>query len=314
MSGRARALLREADLLLNVAGINRVSLERARADGRRSTSTSIPPSRRSARARATAVLRARARRAAACSSPIGENIGTPRSRAPDRRLSLAADAAAGRARALGRPDPPRRRIHDRRPLERTQRRDITFAGRDVPLAQAHRVAALSSICPRAPGAELELAMDVEHVPGDVAVLAAHGWQVADPLAGLGRSLARTATTSGLARRVHGGEGPERPAAERLVQRSRRVLPGRRPAGGRAGHRRSATCCRSARAFTPSGRSARRRRRSSRSSATMPRRRRTRRPSRRSISAPTVSWGSSWPSSASRTPGITHAREALGRSL
>src|SRR6185436_18984652 len=30
------------------------------------------------------------------------------------------------------------------------------------------------------GAEFELAMDVENVPGDLALLRAHGWQVADP--------------------------------------------------------------------------------------------------------------------------------------
>ena len=41
---------------------------------------------------------------------------------------------------------------------------------------------------------------------------------------------------GLARRVHRRQGPERAAAQRLVQRAGRLLPGLRQAGRHAGHR------------------------------------------------------------------------------
>ena len=82
----------------------------------------------------------------------------------------------------------------------------------------------------------------------------------------------------LARRVHGREGPERPASDRLVQRPQRHVPRRRPPGGHPGHRASVTCCRRARRCS----------RSRRSTRPPPRSRRSRRTIRRHARLPSTS--------------------------
>ena len=83
------------------------------------------------------------------------------------------------------------------------------------------------------------------------LLETNGWQVRDASEHLGRLGRLPRVHRRLSWRVHGRQGPERPPAERLVQRPKRCLPRRRPAGDHAGHRLRRTCCPRARGCSPS---------------------------------------------------------------
>ena len=68
------------------------------------------------------------------------------------------------------------------------------------------------------------------------MLEGHGWQVRHALDFSTDTGRLPRLHRGLARRVHGRQGPERAPAHRLVQRPQRHLPGRRAAGDHPGHR------------------------------------------------------------------------------
>ena len=69
----------------------------------------------------------------------------------------------------------------------------------------------------------------------VDVLEQHGWRIRDASDVSGRPRHLSRVHRRLARRVHGREGPERPLAQRLVQRPQRHVSRRRAARGHAGH-------------------------------------------------------------------------------
>ena len=175
-AGRARALLREADLILNVAGINRVPLdERA---GRPSVYVDIDPAFTQIKAlQGDAVLRAMLDEQQALFT-YGENIGTARSGAPDAgyrwhptRPPVALELWEGQA--------PARSAYTTVGVWNETRRDVTFAGHTFYWRKRTEWLRCLDL-PARTGAEFELAMDVENVPGDLALLRAHGWQVANP--------------------------------------------------------------------------------------------------------------------------------------
>jgi len=175
-AGRARALLREADLILNVAGINRVTLEQ-RA-GRPSAYVDVDPAFTQIRAlQGDAVLRAMLDEQQALFT-YGENIGTSRSGVPDAgyrwhptRPPVALELWEGHA--------PARRAYTTVGRWNETRRDVTFDGDTFQWRKRTEWLRCLDL-PARTGAEFELAMDVENVPGDLTLLRAHGWQVADP--------------------------------------------------------------------------------------------------------------------------------------
>ena len=89
--------------------------------------------------------------------------------------------------------------------------------------------------PRRTEQPFELALS-GFVPDDRTLLETNGWQVLDAseISDDWRRLPRVHRR--LSGRVHGRQGPERAPAERLVQRPKRCLPRRGPAGDHAGHR------------------------------------------------------------------------------
>src|SRR2546422_570998 len=177
-AGRAAALVREADLLINLAGVNRIPPER-RA-GRPAVYIDIDPAFTQIKAaEGDALLRAILDEHAHLFT-FGENIGTPRSPVPTAdylwhatRAPIALDwwADAG---------PPARSYPTVGKWDAAGR-DATFRGETF--AWRKRTEWLRCLeLPKRTGRAFEVAMDVDSVPGDRATLAAHGWQIVDPLA------------------------------------------------------------------------------------------------------------------------------------
>ena len=147
-AGRAATLLREADLLVNVAGVNRIPPERR--GGRPAVYVDIDPAytqiraaagRRRPRAPCSTSTRSTSRsaRTSARRARRSRRPATPGTRRARRsRSSWWADAGAARAR-----------VHDGRHVGRARPRR-RLRGRDLPLAQADRVAALPRPARRAP--------------------------------------------------------------------------------------------------------------------------------------------------------------------
>ena len=191
------------------------------------------------------------------------------------RSSTGADAGPGRAyTTVGK-------------LGRGARRDLTFRGETFAGASAPSGSA-ASICPPGPARPSRSRWTSRACPATYRCSRAHGWAVADPLAVSADPLRYRDYPAQLARRVHRREGRERPAAERLVQRPRGLLPGGRAARGRAGHRLRRRPAARARACSLPHAWRRRPRRRGRSRPTTSAPARTRPRSRASASPPTAS--------------------------
>jgi len=176
-AGRGATLLREADLLVNLAGVNRIPAERR--GGRPAVYVDIDP--------AVTQIKAAARDPVLCAIldenahlfTFGENIGTPRSPLPTggyvwhpTRSPVVLEHWAGGARGgayttIGKWD--------------AQGRDLVFQGETFRWRKRTEWMRVLDL-PARTGATFEVAMDVANVAGDAELLAAHGWRVADPLA------------------------------------------------------------------------------------------------------------------------------------
>jgi hypothetical protein len=177
-AGRAAALLREADLLVNLAGVNRIPPERR--GGKPAVYIDIDPGYTQIRAASgDAVLRAVLEEHDVLFT-IGENIGTPRSPLPTAGYTwhptrspvmLAywehAPGPGGAYTTVGTWD--------------SAGRDVTFAGETYTWRKRTEWLRFLAL-PAQTGCAFELAMDVGRVPEDLARLAAHGWRVVDPRA------------------------------------------------------------------------------------------------------------------------------------
>jgi hypothetical protein len=177
-AGRSTALLREADLLVNLAGVNRIPPER-RA-GRPAVYVDIDPGWTQIRAaEGDQALRAILDEHAHLFT-FGENVGTPRSPLPTGgytwhptrqpvTLDLWADAGVPGASytTVGKWDARGRDLHWRGETYHWRKRTEWLRCLDLPART---------------GARFEVAMDVGNVAGDPELLAEHGWTVVDPLA------------------------------------------------------------------------------------------------------------------------------------
>jgi hypothetical protein len=173
---RAATLLREADLVVNVAGINHVTAE-ARS-GRPQIYVDVDPAFTQIKAsEGLAVLRAMLDEQQTLFT-YGENIGTTRSPVPDAgyrwhptRPPVALDFWAGTA--------PRSRAYTTVGRWNETQRDLVYAGETFQWRKRTEWLRCLDL-PERTGAEFEIAMDVENVPGDPALLGAHGWRIVDP--------------------------------------------------------------------------------------------------------------------------------------
>ena len=163
-AGRAAALVREADLLINLAGVNRIPPER-RA-GRPGVYIDIDPAFTQIKAaEGDALLRAILDEHAHLFT-TGENIGTDRSPVPTAHWAEASPPGPAYT-TVGKWD--------------ARGRDLVFRGETF--AWRKRTEWMRCLdLPARTGAAFEVAMDVGSVPGDAERLMAHGWRVVDPLA------------------------------------------------------------------------------------------------------------------------------------
>jgi hypothetical protein len=177
-AGRAAALLREADLLINLAGVNRVPPER-RA-GRPALYVDIDPAFTQIKAASGDTLLRAILDEHAHHFTLGENIGTSRSPVPtagyvwhptrtpvaiahwaDARPPGAAWTTVGKWDAGG--------------------RDVVFRGETYHWRKRLEWLRFLDL-PARTGARFAPAVDVHGSAGDPERLAAHGWEVTDPLA------------------------------------------------------------------------------------------------------------------------------------
>jgi hypothetical protein len=177
-AGRADELLREADLLINVAGINRVPPDRR--GGRPAIYVDIDPAFTQLKAATGDPLLRQILDEHDVHATVGVNIGTSRSPIPSAGytwhptrppVAIACWADAGA------PGPAYTTVG--RWNEST--RDLTWEGETYRWRKRTEWLRCLDL-PERTGASFEVAMDVESVPGDLPVLRAHGWTVADPRA------------------------------------------------------------------------------------------------------------------------------------
>jgi hypothetical protein len=175
-AGRADAVLRDADLLLNVAGVNRIPPDRR--GGRPAIYLDVDPAFTQIRAEQGAPTLRAVLDEHDWHFTIGENIGTPRSPVPTAGYAWRPTRPAV---ALDRwreaPAPVRGWTTIGRWDERS--RDLTFRGETYRWTKRAEWLRCLDL-PARTGATFEIAMDVGNVAGDVALLGAHGWRIADP--------------------------------------------------------------------------------------------------------------------------------------
>jgi hypothetical protein len=177
-AGRAAALLRDADLLVNLAGVNRIPVERR--GGRPAVYVDIDPAYTQIKAAAgDAALRAVLDEHAHLFT-FGENVGTARSPLPAGGYAwhpTRQPVVLGLWAGAGRPGPAYTTVG----TWDARGRDVVYQGETFHWRK--RTEWLSCVdLPARSGARFELAMDVGSVPGDRELLAAHGWAVIDPRA------------------------------------------------------------------------------------------------------------------------------------
>lgn len=175
-AGRAAALLREADVVVDVAGINRITP--AQRAGRPTLYVDIDPAFTQIRAAAGDAWMRGLLDDHQVLFTIGENIGTARSRVPTAGytwhptrcpVSLAFWEDAG----------PPGAAYTTVGRWNESGRDLTWEGETYRWRKRTEWLRCLDL-PERTGAAFEVAMDVGNVPGDPAVLGAHGWRMADP--------------------------------------------------------------------------------------------------------------------------------------
>jgi len=181
-AGRAGELLREADLLLNLAGVNRIPPER-RA-GRPAVYIDIDPALTQIKAaEGDALLRAILDEHAHLFT-VGENIGTERSPLPTAgytwhptRPPVVLDQWMDQSTGAGPPGAAYTTVGTWDAVGR----DVAFRGETFRWRKRTEWLRCLEL-PSQTGATFEVAMNVESVPGDAELLRAHGWRIADPRA------------------------------------------------------------------------------------------------------------------------------------
>jgi hypothetical protein len=175
-AGRGRELLRTADLVVNVAGINRLTSEER--GGRPSIYIDVDPGLTQIKAcEGPSVLHAILDEQQALFT-YGQNIGTPRSGIPDAGYRWHPTRPPV-ALELWRDAGPPGRVYTTVGRWNETQRDLSFAGQTFQWRKRTEWLRCLDL-PARTGAEFEVAMDVENVPGDPALLGAHGWRIANP--------------------------------------------------------------------------------------------------------------------------------------
>lgn len=176
-AGHVDALLREADLLINLAGVNHIPIERR--GGRPAIYIDLDPgyTQLTLASGATALQATLAEHQHHFT--FGENIGTARSPIPTggytwhpTRQPVVVElwANAGSARP----------VYTTVGQWNAQERDVTYEGRTFQWRKRSEWLRCLDL-PTMSGERFEVAMDVWRVPGDTELLTSHGWQIVNPL-------------------------------------------------------------------------------------------------------------------------------------
>jgi len=177
-AGRAAALLSEADLVVNVAGVNRIPPERR--GGRPAVYVDVDPAFTQIRAADGDPLLRAVLDEHVAHFTLGENIGTARSPLPTggyRWRPTRSPVALEWWCDAGTP------VRGWTTVGRWDERSRDLVWRGERWGWNKRSEWLRCLdLPARTGADLEVAMDVERTPGDLEALAAHGWGVRDPRA------------------------------------------------------------------------------------------------------------------------------------
>jgi hypothetical protein len=175
-AGRAAMLLREADLLINVAGVNRIPSERR--GGRPAVYVDIDPGFTQIKAaQGDSLLRALLDEHDHLFT-FGENIGTPRSPLPTGGYRWHATRPPVAIEHWAQSAPPGPVYTTVGRWDATDR-DLVFAGETYTWRKRAEWFRFLDL-PARTGCTFEAAMDVASVPGDAERLVAHGWRVVDP--------------------------------------------------------------------------------------------------------------------------------------
>jgi hypothetical protein len=176
-AGRAATLLREADLLVNLAGVNRIPPDRR--GGRPAVYVDIDPAVTQIKAAAGDPVLREVLDEHAHLFTFGENIGTERSPLPTGGYTWhPTRSPVVLAQWTGRPGG---RAYTTIGKWDAQGRDLVFQGETFRWRKRTEWLRVLDL-PARTGATFEVAMDVANVAGDPELLAAHGWRVVDPLA------------------------------------------------------------------------------------------------------------------------------------
>ena len=170
-------LLREADLLINIAGVNRISTERR--NGRPSIYIDLDPVYTQLRLvngdeTLAAILKEHSHL-----FTLGENIGSSYSAAPTGGYEWIPTRQPVVIELWENAGPPRLAYTTVGKWD-SQGRDMEYQGESFTWRKRIEWYRYLDL-PRKSGQTFELAMDVESVPGDRELLTEHGWQIADPM-------------------------------------------------------------------------------------------------------------------------------------
>jgi hypothetical protein len=177
-AGRAASLLRDADLLVNLAGVNRIPPDRR--GGRPAAYIDIDPGVTQILAEAgdpgiSTILAEHTHH-----FTFGENIGTARSPLPTagyRWHPTRAPVAIAHWQDAGPPGSTYTTVGK----WDSQGRDLSYRGETFQWRKRTEWLRCLDL-PARTAAAFEMAMDVDNVPGDRALLESHGWRIADPRA------------------------------------------------------------------------------------------------------------------------------------
>src|SRR5204863_2063991 len=177
-AGRAGALLREADLLLNLAGVNRIPPERR--GGRPAVYVDLAPAFTQIRAAEGDVLLREILDEHAYLFTVGENIGSDRSPIPTGGYiwhPTRPPVVLAQWTGAGPPGPAYTTVGTWDAVGR----DIRFGGETFQWRKRTEWLRCLDL-PARTGVVFEVAMNVDSVAGDPELLRAHRWRITDPLA------------------------------------------------------------------------------------------------------------------------------------
>ena len=177
-AGRARALIRDADLVLNLGLLNRQSIEQR--SGQAAAYIDLDPVYTQIKALNGDKCLQAALDEHRCLFTLGENIGTARCAAPTGGYTWHSTRQPVVLDLWPESDAPGT-AYTTIGQWNSQGRDLVYDGQVWQWSKRAEWLRCLDL-PARVGVDFEMAMNVESIPGDTEILRAHGWHIIDPLA------------------------------------------------------------------------------------------------------------------------------------